>query len=188
MSDKKEIEQRLEKVDAQVLALLEESNGIRALLSEESTRDLVGRCFKTENFFSAPETVADHWYTWFRVVRVKGSEAFGVYIEKDANGIITYNPYDERHAEQIRDSWTEVSRGDFDATLARLARQVASGMSYHWQHEIVYLDEKNDRVKKYYHGASQRDAFHEFRSTYPDVEVIAISEYHSEEDSHVSSP
>ena len=123
MARKTKTQLRIEELEAQRNSLNAEIVKLQRPAELHRAEKLVGRCFKYQNNYSCPETEADYWWMYLKVVAADGGNLKTLRFEADKDGRITIEP-DGLYMVNTIERYEEISATEFTGALGLLASTV----------------------------------------------------------------
>lgn len=105
---------------------------LMALVQKRESKEnaaLLGKCFKTRNNYSCPQSPRDYWWLYVRVTKVSGSSVYIRSIQKDKNGAVRYETKDVRMASTLisgNSGYIEISRKAYDTAFKNIIASIAA--------------------------------------------------------------
>lgn len=110
-----------EQLEAAIAPLQSELNRLRDAETLNESKALVGRCFKYRNCYSCPQTDADYWWLYLKVVKVGGYWPIAFQFQTDKDGRIEI----ETRSHHTRLSgYVEISAKEFNAAWRKVQKRV----------------------------------------------------------------
>lgn len=103
---------RKQELEAMIRGLYAELNAIRSDEADAENSALLGRCFRMRNSYSCPESDADRWWFYCRVVAVEDGALKALTFQNDNQGRITVENETHFSALSLAD-YEEISEAQF---------------------------------------------------------------------------
>lgn len=117
---------RLEELNEQIRALADERDKITIAAAQKEAQAHVGKHFKCRNNYSCPETEADYWYEFVRIVSTDedGTNLIAFRFATDSRGTTWITPSEPLYVGALC-GYDEITKGAFDVEWAALQQRIA---------------------------------------------------------------
>lgn len=111
-------------LEAQILALRKKLGKITDAETAQENAALLGKCYRTRNNYSVPETAADYWWLYARVVSVAGGLKVTTF-QDDKKGRLSVEQKSFYVGQSLR-GYEEISEAAFMKAWAKFTDAVAA--------------------------------------------------------------
>lgn len=114
----------IDSLRSQRIDLTQQINDIEAAERDATNAALVGKCFVFRNCHSCPQSPADYWNLFLKVLGASDGNLTCLTFETDKNGQVTVRPLDQKWS--LSGGYTEISELRFVTELEALVKRLDS--------------------------------------------------------------